>query len=77
MLSKINQEVQVDFNRIPRKIYWNNREYEVKKLGLHHKYRVGNDLFHVFSVAGENLFFRLVLDAQALTWNLEEIHDGL
>ncbi len=77
MLSKINQPVSVEFNQIPKKLFWRNKEYKILKLGLHHKYRVGNDLFHVFSVSGDHLFFRLVLNAQNLTWVLQEIHDGL
>jgi hypothetical protein len=62
---------------IPRWIYWDSRLHAVSKIGLHHTYRAGRTLFHVFSVASKTLFFRLVLDTDTLNWNLEEISDGL
>lgn len=77
MLNKLTDPVQVDFNRIPKKLYWKNREYKIIKLGMHHKYKVGNTLFHVFSVVGDYLFFRLVLNCDNLTWQLQEVQDGL
>lgn len=61
----------------PEKIFWHNREYPIVKIGLHHYYRQGRTLFHVFSVASESLFFRLVLDTDSLFWTLEEVSDGL
>jgi hypothetical protein len=44
---------------------------------LHHTFRSGRTLFHVFSVASKSLFFRLVLNTDTLFWRLEEISDGL
>jgi hypothetical protein len=60
----------------PVKIKWEGREYPVTKVGFHHTYYQGRTLFHVFSVASPNLFFRLVLNTQNLFWTLEEIADG-
>lgn len=60
---------------IPQKVVWKNREYTVQKLGLHHVFREGKTLFHVFSVATETLFMRLVLNTDTLFWKLEEIGD--
>jgi hypothetical protein len=44
---------------------------------LHHTFKSGRILFHVFSVASKSLFFRLVLNTDTLFWRLEEISDGL
>lgn len=60
----------------PVKMRWNGRVYPLQKLGLHHMYRQGRVLKHVFSVAGSQLFFRLVLDTESLSWTLEEVSDG-
>jgi hypothetical protein len=84
MIQKISESVSVSFtfdsNKRtvePRALVWNGRLYGVRKVGLHHTYRQGRTLFHVFSVASKNLFFRLVLNTQNLHWRLEEISDGL
>jgi len=61
----------------PRKIIWNGREYIITKTGLHHTYRQGRTLFHVFSVVGGNIFFRLVLNTDNLFWQLDEIDESL
>ena len=61
----------------PRWIVWNGRLYPILKVGLHHTYREGRTLFHVFSVASKNLFLRLVLNSDNLHWKLEEVSDGL
>ena len=60
----------------PTQIIWNSRTYPVLQLGLHHTYRQGRTLYHVFSVASTNLFFRLVLDTDTLFWQLTQISDG-
>jgi hypothetical protein len=61
----------------PKWVVWNNRLYPIIKIGLHHTYREGRTLFHVFSVASKSLFFRLVLNTDNLHWRLEEISDGM
>ncbi len=61
----------------PKVILWEGREYLVKTIGLHHTYRDGRNLFHVFSVSCDTLAFRLVLDTESLVWTIEEVSDGL
>jgi hypothetical protein len=60
----------------PVKVLWEGRSYSIKKIGLHHTYRQGRTLFHVFSVESESLFFRLVFNTDSLSWMVEEIADG-
>ena len=84
MIEKISIPVSVGFvfDSAKRKmllkwLVWNGRMYPILKIGLHHTYRRGRTLYHVFSVASKTLFFRLVLDTDNLHWRLEEISDGL
>jgi hypothetical protein len=60
----------------PERLIFDGREYLVERVGLHHTYREGRILFHVFSVASKTMFFRLVLNTDNLSWSLEEISDG-
>ena len=62
---------------VPKWILWEGKLYPVEKIGLHHTFRTGRTLFHVFSVASKTLFFRLVLNTDTLFWRLEEISDGM
>ena len=84
MLEKVNEAISVSFtfdsrtrSVKPKALVWGGRLYAVKKIGFHHKFRKGRTLYHVFSVASKNLFFRLVLNTDSLHWRLEEISDGL
>lgn len=84
MIQKIKAPISVTFKfdhrlRVvkPEKIVWSGRTYPVLKVGLHHHYRHGRTLYHVFSVASEGIFFRLLLNTDNLFWTLEEISDGL
>jgi len=84
MIEKISIPVSVslsfDSKRrkvIPKWIIWNDRLYPIVKIGLHHTFREGRVLYHVFSVVSKTLFFRLVLNTENLHWKLEEISDGL
>lgn len=84
MIQKISAPVSVNlvFDHrqravMPKEIIWEGKTYPILKVGLHHTYRNGRTLFHVFSVASKTLFFRLVLDTETLHWRLEEISDGL
>lgn len=84
MIQKIKVPVSVDLcfdhrqRRVfPKNIFWEGRDYPILKIGLHHTYREGKTLFHVFSVVSKNLFFRLNLNTDNLFWTLEEIADGL
>lgn len=83
-MEKLNEPVSVSLTYdsklkkvTPKSIIWNNRLYAVTKVGLHHTFRDGRGLFHVFSVATSTLFFRLVLDTENLHWTVEEVFDGL
>ncbi len=60
----------------PKVVVWEGRIYKIRNVGLHHTYRAGRTLYHVFSVESLELFFRLVLDTDTLNWRLEEISDG-
>ncbi len=84
MIQNISESISVSFvfdsqkrSVEPKVLVWNKKLYTVKKVGLHHKFRQGRTLYHVFSVASKNLFFRLVLNTESLHWQLEEISDGL
>ena len=61
----------------PLILKWGHHEYSVSQVGLRHTYRDGITRHHVFSVVGGNLFFRLNLNADNLSWTLEEVSDGL
>lgn len=84
MIEKISTPVSVSltFDHRQRKVFprflvWDARLYPIEKVGLHHTYRQGRTLYHVFSVASKTLFFRLVLNTETLHWRLEEVSDGL
>ena len=84
MIEKVNEPVSVNFmfdsqkrSVEPKALVWNGRLYAISKIGLHHTFRKGRTLYHVFSVASKSLFFRLVLNTESLNWKLEEISDGL
>lgn len=61
----------------PHRLFWKNKNFVITKQGLHHTYYEGKYLYHIFSVVSDQLFFRLKLSTQDLTWTLEEISDGL
>ncbi|MFZ2200027.1 MAG: hypothetical protein WAV40_04535 [Microgenomates group bacterium] len=61
----------------PLSLIWGHHEYSVSQVGLRHTYRDGLTRHHIFSVVGGNLFFRLNLNADNLSWTLEEVSDGL
>ena len=71
----INERVEVD-GVIPKSVTWRNRTYEIIKVGLHHTYRQGRTLYHVFSVSTRTTFLRLVLNTDDLHWVLEEISEN-
>lgn len=84
MIHKLNAPVSVKLfydhktrTVFPQEVAWEGRVYEIIKIGLHHTFRTGRTLYHVYSVASKTLFFRLVLDTDTLFWRLEEISDGL
>ena len=60
----------------PKEVVWESKIYPIVKVGLHHSFRNGRTLYHVFSVASKEIFFRLVFNTDNLFWTLEEIGDG-
>lgn len=60
----------------PIKIEWHNRVYVVKKIGYHHKVRMGRTLLHYFSVQSETVYFKLRVDTDNLHWTLEEVYNN-
>ena len=77
MTEQILEKVEVGFNNYPRWVKWQNKVYKVEKVGLHHTYREGKVLYHVFSVATKTLFMRLILDTETLSWKLTDIENGI
>lgn len=84
MIERIKAPVSVNlvFNHkkkrvFPKELLWEGRKFIVEKIGLHHTYKIGKILYHVFSVSSNGTFFRLVLNTENLHWSLEEISDGL
>lgn len=80
MTQKINSLVSVDsyfdheaLSFFPKSITWNHRLYEINKIGLHHEFKKGDILYHVFSVTTASLFLRLIFNTKNLNWHLEEI----
>jgi len=81
MISKVSIPVSVEvyFDREKRKnfirsICWQGKTYPILTQGFYHHFRKGKNLIHVFSVADQNLFFRLSLSSESLIWTLEEIY---
>lgn len=72
----MDEKVAVTFEKVPKEVFYGGRQHTIEKIGLHHTYRLGRTLYHVFSVASRNLFFRLVLDTDNLLWKLTEVSDG-
>ncbi|EKE13169.1 MAG: hypothetical protein ACD_13C00073G0002 [uncultured bacterium] len=60
----------------PSAVIWEGRRYKIVKLGYHHAFRTGKTFFHVFSAASETVYFKLVLNTDNLSWEVEEISDG-
>ncbi len=74
----INESVTVgSVDGTPKYVIWKGRNYTVTKIGLHHHFREGSTLYHVFSVSTDTLFFRLKLNTDNLLWRLEEIEDEI
>lgn len=61
---------------LPKHIRWQGRPYTITQVGLHHTYRSGRALIHVFSVSDGTMFFRLELNTETLHWTLNEVSDG-
>lgn len=59
-------------NDTPLSMVWENRDYKVTKVGLHHNYYEGKTLVHIFSCLSDDLFLKLKLNTKSLQWKLEE-----
>ena len=77
MIQKLSEPVNVTFSHQPLSLVWSSRDYRVSQIGLHHTFRDGRTLHHIYSVVAGNLFFRLNLNTYSLHWTLEEVSDGL
>ena len=52
-----------------------NSVHTIKKLGLHHSYKHGDTLIHVFSVISDTAYLKLSLNTYSLHWTLLEIEE--
>lgn len=84
MIQKVSAPISVDLlydhrkhTVVPRQIFWDGQTFRIAQVGLHHTFREGRALFHIFSVVSQGLSFRLKMDTESLSWTLEEISDGL
>ncbi len=82
VVEKIKESVSVNliFNHKKRKtsvskVTWQNRPYKITRQGLHHTYKRGSTVMHVFSVVSDTISFKLILDSSSLIWTLEETYD--
>lgn len=75
---QIDEKVTVGMvDSTPKYVQWRGRCHTVTQIGLHHYFRKGSTLYHVFSVLSGTIFMRLKLDTDSLIWKLEEISDGI
>lgn len=72
MKQKINEEVSVVMyysakkkHAQPHLLHWQNRDYNVGKIGYEHSYMEGRDKQHIFEFVDteKSLWFRLRLDS--------------
>lgn len=77
MIQKVAKPIAVTFTHQPISLSWSAHDYRVSQVGLHHTFRDGRTLHHIYSVVAGDLFFRLNLNTETLHWTLEEISDGL
>lgn len=83
MAEAINESVSVNllFNHIkrsvmPTSLFWRGRRYAITQMGLHHFFREGRVLIHIFSVTDGTTCFRIRLDTETLGWKLLEIESS-
>ena len=61
----------------PWRLRWDGDAHKVLRVGLHHTYRRGRVLIHVYGVVTDTYYYRLELNTETLQWTVEEISDGL
>lgn len=85
MREKIHEEVSVVMYysarkriALPHLLHWQGRDYEVGKIGYHHKIKDGAVVHHIFELIDkqETMWFRLNLNTDNLHWVLEVVSDG-
>jgi len=77
MAEDINEKISVNlFNTEPTGFFWRGRSYNITQIGLHHTFREGRNLIHVFSATDGNTFFKLQLDTETLQWRLLHVQSG-
>ncbi len=79
MLLKLNEQVEVlaIFTKKGPKPYalkWAKKKYIIEKINLVYEKKSGNGKLVYFSVTSQNNFFKLVFNANTLTWHLEEVY---
>lgn len=50
------------------------RVYRITTVSLHHCFRQGRTLIHVFSASDGNTFWRIQLNTDTLHWELTEVY---
>ncbi|OGC45607.1 hypothetical protein A2V49_03905 [candidate division WWE3 bacterium RBG_19FT_COMBO_34_6] len=82
MSNKIKEMISVNFifDHTKRKssiksILWKKTLYKIDKNCLHHTYKNGDALYHVFHVSCNTISFKILFDSSSLIWFLEEIYD--
>lgn len=83
MIQKVQAPISVAFvynhktrSSKPVKVIWEGRMYAIIRIGLHHTVRAGRTLYHIFSAESRELFFKLVMNTDTLSWTVEEVADG-
>ena len=61
---------------MPKHVGWQSRLHTITQVGLHHTYRSGRALIHVFSFTDGSTFVRLELYTETLHWFLTGVSDG-
>jgi hypothetical protein len=74
---KIDERITVGMSDSPKWVKWKDRIHKIEKVGLHHSFREGRVLYHIFSVSTKTLCMKLRLDTETLNWKLLEISDGI
>lgn len=64
------EKIDVIMSTKPIFVFWQGRKIKIEKVGLHHTFYKGKTLFHTFSVASSDMFFKLVLNTKSLSWRL-------
>lgn len=75
-METIDESVSVNLlNNRPTAFLWHNRRYNITDIGLHHVFRNGRTLMHVFSVTDGTTCFRLEFNTEILQWRLCSVED--